>query len=108
MPSPGLVKQLHLPAGNGVRVDTGLYVGYEIPSEFDSMIAKVLVHATDRESALRKMQTALDEMLVIGPETNLDFQYQILRHPVFKAGAADTSFVGQLLNRDSTRRSDDV
>ena len=93
MPSPGVVRHLHLPAGNGVRVDTGLYTGYEIPSEYDSMIAKVIVHAPTREAALMKMRSALNEMLVIGVETNLDFQYQIMRHPVFAEGKADTGFI---------------
>ena len=93
MPSPGVVEHIHLPAGNGVRVDTGLYTGYRIPSEYDSMIAKVIVHAPDRESALRKMASALDEMVILGVETNLDFQYQIIKHPVFAAGEADTGFI---------------
>lgn len=93
MPSPGVVRHLHLPAGNGVRVDTGLYTGYRIPSEYDSMIAKVIVHAPTREAALMKMRSALNEMLVIGVETNLDFQYQIMRHPIFAEGNADTGFI---------------
>lgn len=97
MPSPGVVEHIHLPAGNGVRVDTGLYTGYRIPSEYDSMIAKVIVHAPDRESALRKMSSALDEMVILGVETNLDFQYQIIRHPVFAAGEADTGFIENVL-----------
>ncbi len=93
MPSPGLVQMIHLPAGNGVRVDTALYSSYRIPSEYDSMIAKVLVHAPDREAAIRKMRTALDEMVILGVETNLDFQYQIMNHPVFCQGKADTGFI---------------
>lgn len=93
MPSPGLVQMIHLPAGNGVRVDTALYSGYRIPSEFDSMIAKVLVHAPDRDAAIRKMRTALDEMVILGVQTNLDFQYQIMHHPVFCEGKADTGFI---------------
>ena len=97
MPSPGVVEHIHLPAGNGVRVDTGLYAGYRIPSEYDSMIAKVIVHAPDREAALRKMAGALDEMVILGVETNLDFQYQIIKHPVFAAGEADTGFIEHVL-----------
>jgi acetyl-CoA carboxylase biotin carboxylase subunit len=97
MPSPGVVQHMHLPAGNGVRVDTGLYSGYCIPSEYDSMIAKVIVHAPDREAALRKMSAALDEMVILGVETNLDFQYQIIKNPVFAAGEADTGFIENLL-----------
>ena len=98
MPSPGVVKHLHLPAGNGVRVDTGLYTGYQIPSEYDSMIAKVIVHAPTREAALMKMSSALNEMLVVGVETNLDFQYQIIRHPVFAEGKADTGFIEEAMH----------
>lgn len=98
MPSPGVVKHMHLPAGNGVRVDTALYTGYRIPSEYDSMIAKVIVHAPDRESALQKMRSALDEMVIIGIETNLDFQYQIMRHPTFCEGNADTGFIEKIMN----------
>ena len=83
MPSPGVIKHMHLPAGNGVRVDTAIYTGYEIPSEYDSMIAKIIVHAPTRKDALQKMKTALDETVILGIETNLDFQYQIIRNKVF-------------------------
>ena len=100
MPSPGVVKHLHLPAGNGVRVDTALYAGYKIPSEYDSMIAKVIVHAPDRPAALQKMRSALDEMVILGVETNLDFQYQILRNPEFCDGKADTGFISRILRLD--------
>lgn len=100
MPSPGLVTHLHLPAGNGVRVDTALYAGYRIPSEYDSMIAKVIVHAPDRQAAIQKMRSALDEMVVMGVETNLDFQYQIMRHPEFCEGRADTGFIERMMKLD--------
>lgn len=98
MPSPGVVEHIHLPAGNGVRVDTALYAGYEIPAEYDSMIAKVIVHAPDRDAAIRKMMAALDEMVVIGVDTNLDFQYQIIRSRVFREGQADTGFIEKFMN----------
>lgn len=97
MPSPGVVEHMHLPAGNGVRVDTGLYTGYKIPSEYDSMIAKVIVHGPTREAAIRKMISALDEMLIMGVKTNLDFQYQIMRHPIFREGRADTGFIEKMM-----------
>ena len=100
MPSPGVVKHLHLPAGNGVRVDTALYTGYRIPSEYDSMIAKVIVHAPDRNAAIQKMRSALDEMVIMGVDTNLDFQYQIMRNPEFCAGNADTGFIERMLRLD--------
>ena len=97
MPSPGTIKHMHLPAGNGVRVDSALYTGYTIPTEYDSMIAKVIVHAPDREAALQKMRSALDEMLIMGVNTNLDFQYQIMKHPVFAEGKADTGFIENVM-----------
>lgn len=98
MPSPGVVTHMHLPAGNGVRVDSALYAGYRIPSEYDSMIAKVIVHAPDREAALRKMSSALDEMVILGVETNLDFQYQIIKNPIFAEGKADTGFIENVMH----------
>ncbi len=98
MPSPGVVKHMHLPAGNGVRVDTALYTGYRIPPDYDSMIAKVIVHGPDREAALMRMRAALDEMVILGVDTNLDFQYQILRHPTFCKGQADTGFIEHVMN----------
>ena len=100
MPSPGVVTNLHLPAGNGVRVDSALYTGYRIPSEYDSMIAKILVHAPDRDSAIKKMLTALDETVIMGVETNLNFQYQIMRHPIFCEGQADTGFIRKMMRLD--------
>ena len=97
MPSPGVVEKMHLPAGNGVRVATALYSGYRIPTEYDSMIAKVIVHAPDREAAILKMRSALDEMVILGVDTNLDFQYQIMRHPTFCKGEADTGFIEEIM-----------
>ena len=100
MPSPGVVEHMHLPAGNGVRVDTALYSGYRIPTEYDSMIAKIIVHAPDRDAALQKMRSALDEMVILGVNTNLDFQYQLLKHPVFCEGRADTGFIEQIMAKE--------
>ncbi len=97
MPSPGKVVNMHLPAGNGVRVDTALYSGCKIPSEYDSMIAKVIVHAPDRMAAIMKMRAALEEMLITGIKTNLDFQYQIMRHPIFCEGDVDTGFIENVM-----------
>ena len=93
MPSPGTITALHLPGGNGVRVDTAIYTGYKIPMEYDSMIAKVLVHGKDRQEAIRKMKGALEEMLVLGVETNLDFQYKIMQSEAFVGGKVDTGFI---------------
>ena len=98
MPSPGKVLHMHLPAGNGIRVDSALYTGYSIPSEYDSMIAKIIVYAQNRQEAIMKMRAALDETLIMGVDTNLDFQYQIMKHPVFCEGKADTGFIESIMN----------
>lgn len=97
MPSPGLITDVHLPGGFGVRVDTAIYNGYRIPSEYDSMIAKIIVHGKDRASAIRKMRTALDELVIMGIKTNVNFQYEIFSNPVFCKGEADTTFIETLL-----------
>ena len=62
------------------------------------MIAKIIVHAQNREAAIMKMRAALDETLILGIDTNLDFQYQIMKHPVFCEGKADTGFIESIMN----------
>lgn len=97
IPSPGTISQMHLPGGNGVRVDTAAYDGFTISPYYDSMIAKIIVQAGDRTQAIAKMRTALEEMVVIGVETNLDFQFAIMENETFCAGNADTGFIEQFL-----------
>ena len=86
-----------LPGGNGVRVDTAAFDGYEISPYYDSMIAKIIVHGRDRTEAIAKMRTALEEMVVVGVKTNLDFQYAIMENETFAAGLADTSFIERFM-----------
>lgn len=93
MPCPGKIEELYLPGGNGVRVDTALYNGYKIPPNYDSMIAKVIVHGRNREEALCKMRGALGEVVIQGIDTNLDFQYEILNHPDYQEGNVTTFFI---------------
>ena len=97
MPSPGVISQMHLPGGNGVRVDTAAYDGFEITPYYDSMIAKIIVSGRNRTEAIAKMRTALEEMVVVGVSTNLDFQYAILENDTFCAGLADTGFIEKFL-----------
>ena len=97
MPSPGTISQMHLPGGNGVRVDTAAYDGFEISPYYDSMIAKIIVQGRNRTEAIAKMRTALEEMVVVGVNTNLDFQYAIMENETFRAGLADTGFIEQFL-----------
>jgi acetyl-CoA carboxylase biotin carboxylase subunit len=96
-PSPGVISQMHLPGGNGVRIDTASLDGCEISPYYDSMIAKVIVRGTNRTEAIAKMSTAIEEMVVVGIDTNLDFQYAILQNEVFRAGEADTGFIDKFL-----------
>lgn len=93
MPCPGTIEYLHLPGGNGVRMDTAVYNGYHIPPNYDSMIVKVIVHDKDRPSAIRKMQSVLGELVIDGLKTNIDFQYEILSEPDFQAGKITTDFI---------------
>ncbi len=97
MPSAGTIEHLHLPGGTGVRIDTAIYTGYTVPAEYDSTIAKILVHGTDRESAIRKMRAVLDETLIMGIQTNLDFQYSIMSNQRFIEGKADTGFIERFM-----------
>ena len=97
MPSPGVISQMHLPGGNGVRVDTAAYDGFTISPYYDSLIAKIIVQGRNRKEAIAKMRTALEEMVVVGVSTNLDFQYSILGNETFCTGGADTSFIEKFL-----------
>ncbi len=98
MPSPGLVTSLHMPGGNGVRIDSALYAGYRIPSAYDSLIVKLIVHDTNRELAIQKMRGVLGELVIEGIHTNIDFQYQLINHEDYVKGNIDTGFVERILN----------
>lgn len=97
-PCPGKITDLHIPGGNGVRVDTAIYTGYEIPPFYDSMILKVMVYDRDRESAISKMRSVLGEVVIGGVSTNLDFQYQIINNGDFQKGKVDTHFIQEHYN----------
>lgn len=97
MPSPGTVKNLHFPGGNGIRIDSALYVGYKVPPVYDSLLIKVLVKDKTREAAIQKMRSALGELVVEGMRTNLDFQYQILEHKDYIENRIDTGFVEMMM-----------
>ncbi|HIC51044.1 MAG TPA: acetyl-CoA carboxylase biotin carboxylase subunit, partial [Candidatus Marinimicrobia bacterium] len=93
MPSPGLVESFHVPGGMGVRVDTHVYAGYNIPSQYDSLLAKIIVHADDRPSAINRMQRALEETIIEGPKTTIAFQQAIMRNEDFRKGDYTTGFL---------------
>jgi len=99
MPSPGKIEGLHFPGGNGVRVDSALYEGYDIPPIYDSLIAKIIVHASDRSEAIAKMKSALSELVIEGVDTNIDFQYDILNQEKFEDNIINTDFVEDMLKK---------
>ena len=92
-PCPGDISFLHFPAGKGVRVESALYNGSRVSPWYDSMIAKVIVHAPGRLEAIRKMRVALEEMTVEGINTNLEFLYLIMFNPDYLSGHVDTGFL---------------
>ncbi len=92
-PSPGRISTFHVPGGHGVRVDTHAYAGYVIPPHYDSMIAKLIVHARTRELSINKMLRALDEFVLEGVKTTIPFHQQLLQHPDFRSGNFDTHFL---------------
>ena len=94
-PCPGKIKFLNLPGGNGIRVDTAVYPGYTIPPLYDSMIAKLIVHGKTREEAIRKMISALEEVVIDGIDSNVDFHISILNNNRFREGSFDTSFISE-------------
>lgn len=93
MPCPGKITDLNLPGGNGIRIDTAIYSGYEIPSNYDSMLAKIIVHGNTRGEAIAKMKRALEECVIDGVDTNIDFLFGIIKNNDFIRGNFDTSFI---------------
>ena len=92
-PCPGDLKVFHTPGGHGVRVETHAYAGYRIPPHYDSMIAKLIVHAPSREEAIERMLRALDEFIVEGVKTTIPLHKKIMQSQLFRSGNFDTSFL---------------
>jgi acetyl-CoA carboxylase biotin carboxylase subunit len=92
-PSPGKITDLHFPGGFGVRVDTHIYAGYEVPPFYDSLIAKLIVKGKSRDEAVEKMYHALDEFIVEGVKTTIPFHKKLMRNDRFRSGDFDTRFV---------------
>ena len=101
MPCPGTITDLHLPGGNGVRIDTAIYPGYSIPPTYDSMIAKIIVHGKDRNESIAKMKSSIAELVVEGIKTNADFILKILEDEDFKNNNYDTSFISKKFGKKS-------
>lgn len=98
-PSPGTIDSLHIPGGPGVRIDSAVYQGYTIPPYYDSMIAKLIVHAPSRYEAIMKMKWALAEFIVDGVDTNIDFQLELIKNKDFEAGNYDNGFLNELIDK---------
>lgn len=96
-PSPGKVTFLNLPCGRGVRVETAVYNGYTIPPYYDSMIAKIITFAPTRLECIKKMRIALEELIIDGVETNVEFHYLVLHQRAFIEGTYDTGYAQQFI-----------
>jgi len=92
-PSPGKITGLHFPGGPGVRIDSHAYVGYSIPPDYDSLVAKIIVYAATRDEAIEKMRGALDECVIEGIHTTIPFQKKVMRDARFRSGRFDTKFL---------------
>ena len=93
MPCPGTITEVHLPGGRGVRIDTHIYAGYQVPPNYDSMLLKLIAYDRDRQAAIAKMRSALGELVIEGIDTNIDFQYEILNNEAYQEGQIDTDFI---------------
>ncbi|HEY0404635.1 MAG TPA: acetyl-CoA carboxylase biotin carboxylase subunit [Pyrinomonadaceae bacterium] len=103
VPSPGLITAFNLPGGPGVRVDTAVYPGYVVPPFYDSMIAKVIVHARTRELAIARMRRALEAMVVEGIRTTIPLHLKIMDDPKFQAGEFSTKFMEDFLSANGAK-----
>ena len=104
-PSPGTITYFYKPGGPGLRFDSHVYTGYTVPPYYDSMIGKLIAHGKDRPEALRRMEIALEEMIIEGIQTTLPFHQLALRQPRFHQGDLDTHFVEQLLKPEPAAAS---
>lgn len=95
-PSPGTITDMYLPGGKGVRIDAAIYSGYTVTPYYDSMLAKLIVHAKNRDEAIKKMRSALGEVIIEGIDTNVDYQYEILHNEQFVSGDIDIEFINEM------------
>ena len=100
MPSPGKITQYHAAGGLGVRIDSHIYNGYNVPPHYDSMIGKVITYGENRDNAIIKMQNALDEMVIDGIKTNIPLQRLIMNDKVFKKGGMNIHYLEKMLGEE--------
>lgn len=101
MPSPGLIKHYHAPGGNGVRVDSHIYSGYKVPPHYDSLIAKIITFAADRETALTRMSNALDELVIDGIKTNTALHQRLVKDTEFRCGGVNIHYLEHKLESEA-------
>jgi len=97
VPSPGPIRLWHAPGGPGIRVDSHIYSGYNVPPFYDSMIGKVIAHGENRDAAIARMKNALAEMVVVGIKTTIPLHQEIFNHSAFKAGGLDIHYLERRL-----------
>lgn len=102
-PSPGKLLMIGRPAGPGIRIDSGAYEGWDVPLEYDPLVAKVSTWGADRAEAIARLHRALSEYEIVGIKTGIPFYHQILRHPDFLAGNYDTGFIDRLLKEQEEK-----
>jgi len=100
-PSPGTIELYHAPGGRSVRVDSAVFTGYKIPPHYDSMIAKIITHARDRNKCIRRMQRAIDELAIIGVTTNCELHRRLLANPGFQKADFNIHFLERWLKQIS-------
>ena len=98
-PSPKMIESLNFAGGIGVRIDSFIYAGYQIPTNYDSMLGKLIVHSSSREKALVRMKRALQETFIDGPETTLPLLEMIFENKDFNNGNFDINFLGKFLKK---------
>jgi acetyl-CoA carboxylase biotin carboxylase subunit len=101
-PWPGLISEYFTPGGTGVRVDSGVYGGWRVPADYDSLLAKLIVHAPTRHEAILRMQRALDEFIVGGIRTNIELHKRLLTDAEVLGGTMSTRTIERVLATDSS------
>ena len=97
-PSPGKVTNYHAPGGFGVRIDSMLYSGYQVPANYDSLVAKLITHGQTRDESLARMRRSLQELKIEGIKHNANFHLKVIDHPAFRKGDISTGFIAELIN----------
>ncbi|MGB0671362.1 MAG: acetyl-CoA carboxylase biotin carboxylase subunit, partial [Rhodospirillales bacterium] len=99
-PCPGRINDYHAPGGLGIRVDSGLYAGYRVPPHYDSMIAKLIVHGTNRNECLMRLRRALEEYVIEGIKTSIPLHQRLIAEPDFVNGEYDIKWLEALVSQD--------